>query len=57
MSPRLAVAGWIRPRQCQHRSEAEYRALRLPLALYGLYYVFRPLRLMAKYIRHATGWY
>src|SRR6266849_5151391 len=26
-------------------SEAEYRALRLPPALYGLYYVFRPLRL------------
>ena len=32
-------------------SEAEYRALRLPPALYGLYYVFRPLRLAAKYAR------
>ena len=31
-------------------SEAEYRALPLPPALFLLYYLFRPLRLFAKYI-------
>lgn len=36
-------------------SEAEYRALRLPPALYWLYYPFRPLRLMAKYAARALG--
>jgi hypothetical protein len=36
-------------------SEAEYRALRLPPPLYGFYYVFRPLRLAARYARHVTG--
>jgi hypothetical protein len=30
-------------------SEAEYRTLKLPPALYSLYYIFRPLRLAVKY--------
>ena len=31
-------------------SEAEYRALPMPPALYRLYYLFCPLRLIAKYL-------
>jgi Uncharacterised nucleotidyltransferase len=38
-------------------SEAEYRALQLPPALYWLYYPFRPLRLMAKYATRAIGYH
>ena len=36
-------------------SEAEYRALRLPPALYFLYYPFRQLRLIAKYAARAMN--
>jgi len=36
-------------------SEAEYRALQLPPALFTLYYVFRPLRLSAKYLGRMLG--
>jgi len=32
-------------------TEAEYEALKLPLSLHWLYYLFRPLRLTAKYAR------
>lgn len=36
-------------------TEAEYWALQLPPALYWLYYLFRPLRLTAKYSRRLIG--
>jgi hypothetical protein len=32
-------------------SRAEYQALQLPPAVYFLYYLFRPIRLLAKYAR------
>jgi hypothetical protein len=51
-------------RQCQRAryivgsflvpSEAEYRVLKLPDAFYLLYYLFRPLRLIAKYSRRCS---
>ena len=31
-------------------TEAEYMALKLPIRLHGIYYLFRPLRLTAKYV-------
>jgi hypothetical protein len=36
-------------------SEAEYRALHFPPALFNLYYLFRPLRLSSKYLKRALG--
>ena len=32
-------------------TEAEYQALKLPIRLHGIYYLFRPLRLTAKYVQ------
>jgi hypothetical protein len=36
-------------------TEAEYRVVQMPPALYWTYYLFRPLRLAAKYIRRLGG--
>ena len=36
-------------------SEAEYRALKLPPSLFFLYYPFRPLRLIWKYVRNSPA--
>ncbi len=42
---RLLIGIFVEP------TEAEYQALKLPPSLHWLYYLFRPLRLMAKYAR------
>lgn len=46
---RLAFGMFIQP------TEAEYRVLQLPPALYWTYYLFRPVRLAAKYTRRLSG--
>ena len=46
---RLAFGMFVQP------TEAEYRVLQLPPALYWMYYLFRPMRLAAKYTRRLGG--
>ena len=46
---RLVFGMFVQP------TEAEYRVLQMPPALYWAYYLFRPLRLAAKYARRLSG--
>jgi hypothetical protein len=42
---RYLIGAYLQP------SEAEFRALKLPRGLFALYYLFRPMRIAAKYAR------
>jgi hypothetical protein len=46
---RLILGMFVQP------TEAEYRVVQMPPALYWLYYLFRPLRLATKYARQLCG--